>query len=96
MSKSPLCKDFLSVRTKPRIKEKSGASNTGQFSEKSEGAKVSNSLMVLGYEKRLTMSNVFLLAPSQRGHVSAKERAKMKVLCYIIKLIIAVLTAYIR
>ena len=33
---------------------------------------------------------------SQRGHVSAKERAKMKVLIYIIKLIVAVLTTYIR
>ena len=52
--------------------------------------------MVLGYEKRLTLSNGFLSAPSQRGYVSAKERAKMKVLIYIVKLIIAVLTTYIR
>ena len=38
----------LPIRVKQGIKEKSGAENTGQFSEKSEGAKLSNSLMVLG------------------------------------------------
>lgn len=57
----PICKDFLSARVKLRIKEKSGATNTGQFSEKSEGAKLSNSLMVLGYENGLILSICFYL-----------------------------------
>lgn len=39
---------------------------------------------------------VFRLAPSQRGHVSAKEELMMRVLIYIIKLIIEVLMAILR
>lgn len=61
MAEHPICKDFLSARVKLRIKEKSGATNTGQFSEKSEGAKLSNSLMVLGYENGLILSICFYL-----------------------------------
>ena len=52
--------------------------------------------MVLGYENGLRLSTGFQSAPSQRGHVSAKERAMMRVLIYIIKLIIVVLMSVFR
>ena len=69
---------------------------TTVFSETSEGVNLTNSdLMVLGYGNRAILSNGFRLAPSQRGHVSARESKMIKILT-LLKLIIEVLLTLLR
>ena len=63
---------------------------------KQEGVNLTNSdLMVLGYGNRAILSNGFRLAPSQRGHVSARESRMIKILT-LLKLIIEVLLTLLR